>query len=252
MPERASKKQVEKRKGTIRRIAKVESSAPATRRQRTMLFGVALVCAIGVFILLAFLASTTPFFPIDVRITQAIQSTGSPLFADFMWLISWPGFLPQSVLITLLLAFMLYAFGLHWESVASLLAASFSAGANQLVKEIIQRPRPALDLVDVFAVLQSYSFPSGHVMFYVSFFGFLWFLVYTLLKPSWIRSLILGFVGILILMVGVSRIYLGQHWASDVLGAYLLGSLILLGIISLYRWGRKRFFVHQPAAPSRV
>jgi undecaprenyl-diphosphatase len=86
-------------------------------------------------------------------------------------------------------------------------------------------------------------------MFYMILFGFAWYLTYTLLKPSAQRSLLLGVFGIFILLVGVSRIYLGQHWASDVLGAYLLGSLILAGIILLYQWGKTRFFVHQPVAP---
>jgi undecaprenyl-diphosphatase len=86
-------------------------------------------------------------------------------------------------------------------------------------------------------------------MFYVSLFGFVWYVAYTMLKRFWIRSLLLVFLGLLILLVGVSRIDLGQHWASDVLGAYLLGSLILVGIIWLHQWGQTRFFVHQPAAP---
>lgn len=224
-------------------------SSPPTRRRRTVLFRLALVSAIGGFLLLAFFASTAPFFPIDVRITGAIQAIDSPLFAAFMTLISWPGFLPQSVLISVLLAFVLYAYNLRWESAASLLAAAFSGLTNELIKRVIQRPRPAVDLVDVFAVLDSYSFPSGHVMFYVSFMGFIWYVVYTLLKRSFLRTLILGFLATFILLVGVSRIYLGQHWASDVLGAYLLGGLILIGILMLYQWGKNLFFGRRPPAP---
>jgi undecaprenyl-diphosphatase len=85
-------------------------------------------------------------------------------------------------------------------------------------------------------------------MYYVGFFGFLWFLAYTLLKRSWIRTLILILLGTLITLVGISRIYLGQHWASDVLGAYLLGSLCLAFVLEFYRWGKKRFFIHQTVA----
>ena len=50
------------------------------------------------------------------------------------------------------------------------------------------------------------------------------------------------------LLVGLSHIYTGEHWAGDVLGAYLLGSLTLVGILQLYRWGKLRFFLHQPVA----
>jgi undecaprenyl-diphosphatase len=120
-----------------------------------------------------------------------------------------------------------------------------------MVKEYIQRPRPGIDVVEVFHILDSYSFPSGHVMFYAGFYGFLWFLAYTLLKRSWFRTLLLILLGTLIALVGISRIYLGQHWASDVLGAYLLGSLCLVLTIELYRWGKTRFFVRQPAAPEK-
>ena len=131
----------------------------------------------------------------------------------------------------------------------SILAAISAGVVNSLVKSLIRRPRPGEDLVDVFEVLMSFSFPSGHVMFYTILFGFVCYLAYTLLKRTLQKSLILGVFGIFILLVGVSRIYLGQHWASDVLGAYLLGGLILVGLILVHRWGKKRFFVYQPAAP---
>ena len=249
MPENASEKPVEKIKGVVQQAAKRETASAPARWYRTVLFRVAFFSAIGAFAMLTFLVETTPSFPVDLQITLAIQSIDSPFFDGLMRLISWPGFLPQSVIITLLIVFMLYRYGLHWESVTSLLAALFSGVNNELVKNVIQRPRPAADLVDVFAVLKSYSFPSGHVMFYTSLFGFLWYLAYTLLKRSLKRSLLQGFFGGLIFLVGMSRIYLGQHWASDVLGAYLLGGLILVGIILFHQWGKKRFFLRQPIAP---
>lgn len=228
---------------------KIETVSPSARRYRSVIFIAILIFATAAFALLTFLANITPYFPIDLEITRAIQSIDSPFFLGFMRLVSWPGFLPQSILLTVLIAYALYLSGLYWESVMALLAAIVSGTINSLVKVIIQRPRPGEDLVDVFEILLSYSFPSGHVMFYTILFGFTFYLAYTLLEQSLARSLILGGLGPFVLLVGVSRIYLGQHWASDVLGAYLLGGLILVGLIVLYQWGKKRFFVRQPSAP---
>lgn len=234
---------------TLERTEKVAFASPRERRYRALLFQALLFFVIVAFALLTFFVETRPSFLIDLQITRAIQSIRSPFFTGLMRLISWPGFLPQSIVITLLIALILQIYGLRWESVTSLLASLISGVTNELVKDLIGRPRPTIDVVDVFEVLTSYSFPSGHVVFYTVLFGYIWYLSYTLLKRSILRSLLLGLFGALILLVGVSRIYQGQHWASDVLGAYLLGGLILTGIILLYQWGKARFFVRQPVEP---
>jgi undecaprenyl-diphosphatase len=217
-----------------------------------MLFQGTLLLVAGSFAVLTILVKTTPAFTIDLQITQFIQQIHIPFFALLMSLISWPGFLPQSIIITALTILVIYRFGLQWESLAALFAATFSAGVNLLAKDLIQRPRPTAELVNVISTLTSYSFPSGHVMFYLGFFGFVGFLVFSLLKPSPKRSLLLAFLCSLIILIGPSRIFLGQHWASDVLGAYLLGSLTLAAIIYFYRWGKTRFFVRQPVAAATL
>jgi undecaprenyl-diphosphatase len=251
MAEQASGKPVEKVKDAAQQAAKKETTSRPKREYRTFLFQVSLFAAIGAFAVLTFMVKTTPSFPIDLAIERAIQSIASPIFAGLMYLISWPGFSPQSYLLAALIVLAIYLLGLRWEAITALIATLLPPLVNVLVKEWIRRPRPTIDLVNVFGILNSYSFPSGHVMFYVGFFGFLWFLVYTLLKRSWRRTALLIVLGIFIGLVGISRIYLGQHWPSDVLGAYLLGSLTLVAILQFYRWGKKRFFVHQPVAPEQ-
>ena len=248
MSETTGEKPVEKVKDAAQQAAKKEVTSRPKREYRTFLFQLSLFAAIGAFAVLTFMVKTTPSFPIDLEIERAIQSINSPIFAGLMYLISWPGFSPQSFILSVLIVLAIYLLGLRWEAITALVAALLPPLVNVLVKDWIRRPRPTIDLVNVFGILNSYSFPSGHVMFYVGFFGFLWFLVYTLLKRSWIRTLLLIFLGSLIALVGISRIYLGQHWPSDVLGAYLLGGLTLVGILEFYRWGKKRFFVHQPVA----
>ena len=243
-----AKKPIEEIQESVQEVTKAETTSRPTRRYRIYLFQFMLIAATSAFALLTFLVKTTPSFLIDLAITQTIQSIDFPLFDELMIVISWPGFSPQAILLSAFIILMIYALGLQWEAVTAVAAAFLPAIINVFVKDYIQRPRPSVDLVHVFRILNSYSFPSGHVMFYVGFLGFLWFLTFTLMKHSWRRTVLLTIFGIFILLVGVSRIYLGQHWASDVLGAYLLGSLILVGIIQFYRWGKQRFFVHQPVA----
>jgi membrane-associated phospholipid phosphatase len=225
------------------------ATAPApVRRTRAVLFLIVLLLITAAFAVLTFLVKTTPSFPLDLQITRGLQSIHSPVFAGLMIAVSWPGFLPQSAVLTGLIVLLILGFGLQWEALVALMAALLSFGLNLLVKALIQRPRPAATLVHTLATLTGYSFPSGHVMFYTGFFGFIVFLAFTLLKPSLKRSLSLAFFSLLVLLVGLSRIYTGEHWPSDVLGAYLLGSLTLVAVIQLYRWGKMRFFVHQPVA----
>jgi undecaprenyl-diphosphatase len=234
----------------IHEAARAESAPPHVRRYRAILFqGVLVLFAVG-FGLLTFLVKTTPSFAIDLQITRSIQLFTFPLFSEAMTLISWPGFGPQVLIIAGLMILLIYILGLHWEAFMALVAALLSTLVNLLVKDLIQRPRPVQAQVNVIDILNSYSFPSGHVMFYLGFFGFVGFLVFSLMKPSWKRTLFLAPLSILIVLIGVSRIYLGQHWASDVLGAYLLGSLTLVASIMIYRWGKPRFFVNQPVAPA--
>lgn len=90
---------------------------------------------------------------------------------------------------------------------------------NQLLKNIVQRPRPeGYRLVSEIG----YSFPSGHSMVAAAFYGFLAWLAWHYEKEK--ASQIIYFVvfGLLAIMVGFSRIYLGVHYASDVLGGFCI------------------------------
>lgn len=230
---------------------RAESAPATTRRYRAVLFLIALVIVAGAFAVLTLFVKTTPSFTIDLEITRAIQSIRFPPFTWLMTMVSWLGFTPQSIIIAGVTILLIFLVGLQWEALVAILAATLSTTLSMLLKQLVQRPRPTAALVNVHSILNDFSFPSGHVMYYVGFFGFLGFLAFSLLKPSVKRSLLLVLLGSLVALVGASRIYLGQHWASDVLGAYLLGSLTLAALIMFYRWGKTRFFVHQPVAADK-
>jgi undecaprenyl-diphosphatase len=218
------------------------------RRYRATVFQTYLIGAVVAFVVLAVLAKTIAYFTFDVTITRALQTYHAGWFDALMNTLTWIGFAPQAWIITLILLLFLYASGLKWETLVAFASVLGSSALGLGLKVLIDRPRPSADLVTVLTQLKDYSFPSGHVLFFITFFGFMLFLAYTLLKHSWWRTGLLIILAGMIVLIGPSRIYVGQHWASDVIAAYLLGSVWLALSVLIYRWGKLRFFVDQPVA----
>ena len=208
------------------------------RHKRAWLFQAYMLLLALTFGVLAFFVSTTPYFGFDLAFTRALQAISLPGFDWLMRAVSLLGFDWKAILAISLITLYLFSIGLRWEAVVGVIGSTGIWVLDNLVKVVVDRPRPSPDLVHVITQLNGPSFTSGHVTSFVVFYGFQWFLAYTLLKPSWKRTLLLALLGILILLAGLSRIYSGEHWPSDVLGSYLLGSLWLALIIQLYRWGR--------------
>ena len=97
---------------------------------------------------------------------------------------------------------------------------------NYLLKEMIQRPRPPIELKMVEE--SSFSFPSGHAMASVAFYGLFIYYIYKYVKNKTIKNIVCTILSVLIFLVGVSRIYLGVHYASDVLAGYLFSIVYLI------------------------
>ena len=195
----------------------------------------ALVAALVLgFLLLALSLRQAPGTGADLAITLAVQRVQLPAFARVMAAVSALGFWPWDWLIlgAAVAGFWLAGFR---RAALFLLAAPVPALLTITIKLLVARPRPGDDVVDVAGALHDYSFPSGHVVGYVSLYGFLFFLVYVLFRRSLWRTAALWLLGLLVGLVGVSRIYLGHHWASDVLGGYALGTAYLLVLIEVYR-----------------
>ena len=200
------------------------------------------------FAILAVLAHTIAYFTFDLTITREIQAFHGEAFDATMRFLTWLGYTPQGPMLVAFVFLFLYISGVKWEAVAMLLSNIGISIVGTVIKLIVVRPRPSPDLVTVITKLPDYGFPSGHVLFFVTFFGFIAFLAFTLLKPSLIRRMLIMICLALIFSIGFSRIYVGAHWASDVLAAYLLSSVWLTLTVRFYIWGKTRFFVHQPVA----
>ena len=100
---------------------------------------------------------------------------------------------------------------------------------NQLLKNILQRPRPT-----EFRIVEEtgYSFPSGHSMVSMAFYGYLIYLIYRYVENNYLKWTLIVLLSILICTIGISRIYLGVHYTSDVLGGFLISISYLVIYIS--------------------
>jgi membrane-associated phospholipid phosphatase len=226
---------------------RAEIAPTPTRRRRARLFQAYVIAATIALAALSVSAASVNYFPLDLPVARGIQSVDAPWFAALMTAVSAPGFAPQSYIVVAIAAAALSWTGLRWEAVTVVFAGLGSGALATGVKLLVHRPRPSADLVRVISELTTFSFPSGHVVFYTAFFGLLLFLAFTLLKPSLRRTATIGTFGALVVLVGPSRIYLGHHWPSDVVGAYLFGSLWLALTVYFYRWGKSRVFAEAPA-----
>ena len=119
----------------------------------------------------------------------------------------------------------------------------FARGGAFLIKELVERPRPSPEVLELTESATGFSFPSGHVIGAVLLVGFLWYLVREVIHERQLRPTIdrrlrlsvdIGAASIVLLM-GLQRIYTGAHWPTDVFAGYLWGGVILYVLIQAYR-----------------
>jgi undecaprenyl-diphosphatase len=173
---------------------------------------------------------------LDLAITLKLQRRNHPALQPAMRAVSWPGFPPQSHIIPAAIAAGLLVLRLPLEA-AFALGAWGTALLASVVKAVMRRPRPlaGVDLRVVAAPLGGSSFPSGHTITYVGVYGFLAYLVATLVRPATWRAIFLAPLIALVALVGPSRVHQGHHWFTDVTASYLLGLAYLIGLAGLYR-----------------
>lgn len=143
--------------------------------------------------------------------------------------------------ITLTLITIILLLGLKNKKIGLLVALNLiiSTGLNLLLKNIVQRPRPnEFRLIDE----TGYSFPSGHSMVSMAFYGFLIYLIYKFVKSKRLKWTLMIVLSILIITIGISRIYLGVHYTSDVLAGFTISVsylIIYTSIVKKFIWKRE-------------
>lgn len=102
---------------------------------------------------------------------------------------------------------------------------------NQIIKHIVKRPRPnVLRLVEE----TGYSFPSGHSMVSMVLYGIIIYIIYKNVKNKYVKWISIILLSLLILLIGFSRVYVGVHYATDVISGFLLGFVVLVIYINVY------------------
>ncbi|WP_428908384.1 phosphatase PAP2 family protein [Niallia sp. Krafla_26] len=192
-----------------------------------------IIIFIVLFIYISKLISKNALVTFDHTIITAIQSAISDRNTLWMLMITELGSVKWITIFVILTAVWLLYKKKYSLAIFMMAASGIGALFNMWLKWLFKRERP-----DILPLLseESFSFPSGHAMGSFIFYGSLAYLIIHLVhKKSWqLFSIVVN--ALFILFIGLSRIYLGVHFPSDIVGGYLAGSAWLLSCIILFRY----------------
>ena len=180
----------------------------------------------------------------DNKVTEFFVSRRTPFWTNYLVFATNVGTRTGYFIVAAILALIFFLLHRSWKFILQttivLLLASVS---NVALKEVFNRARPTIEhMVTVYTL----SYPSGHAMSAMGFYGFLIFLVVRYKMNFPLKVFLTVFLGALILSIGISRIYLGVHYPSDVLAGFI-GRLIwvafcaiIFDVIDLWRKRNQR------------
>lgn len=206
--------------------------APPAKYLRLLLVLVALAV---LFAVLAELVETGAPLPIDLSVIHVVQSWRNGWLDTLMRSLTDFGYQPWVLTppLILLVGLVIVREG---ASVAALMVALLGCLGNPLLKIAVHRPRPGADYAIGSRVPKDYSFPSGHAATAMIIFGlFIYLACVHLSERRASRNVIIIICTLLILGIGLSRIYLGEHWFSDVIGGYAFGLGWLMLVIIVHQ-----------------
>ena len=210
---------------------------PSASRHEALALAASAILLIGAawlfFGVLEDVVSGDPLVLVDAAIYHALQTLRTAPGDAAMVAVTELGDTVVVVAVTIVV-FLWLAWKHAWRTAAYWLVAIAGASAlNTAIKITLHRTRPNELL---YSGSSAFSFPSGHSTTNVVLYGFLAFLVAREIRPAWRLSVVLG-AAALIFLLAFSRLYLGAHWLSDVLGGLAFGSawLALLGLLYLRR-----------------
>ena len=180
------------------------------------------ICVIA-FLMLAFNVFDQKIISADIAGHNIIQTEfKSDISTQIAKFITNFGGASYLIIITIFLFFIIKNKKIGIFIIANLVIQSI---LNLVLKNILKRPRPVgYNLINE----TGFSFPSGHSMASMAFYGFLIYLIYKNIKNKYLKWSLIIFLGTLIVAIGASRIYLGVHYTSDVLAGFLISIAYLI------------------------
>jgi len=189
------------------------------------------LAAVGAAAFVALLVTVergTGLASLDPQVTRRAVGLRAPLLDAVAQVVTFFGSESWLAAVTVIAAGILFIRAERFRAAVVIVSMAASAASTVVIKLVVNRPRPGA-LIELGAPEASFSFPSGHTLNSTVCYGIVALMVLPLLKSRGARITMGAAVGILIIAVGSSRLYLGYHWATDVLAGWTLG----LGILGL-------------------
>lgn len=203
----------------------------AHQEQRTLSIPNWLVVLLLVLVVpLSLVAAGTSVLPGDVAISRFVQSNMPAALDPLVAVATVVGLSSGTIAIACTVAIGLLARG-HRRQALLVLAATIAQAANIVLKLTLESPRPTSNLVHVSEQTSGFGFPSGHTMGTTVPALILFYVATTLMAAGLRRRLVQAGLLLMPLVMGVARIETGAHWPSDVLGAWLWGTLTAITIV---------------------
>jgi undecaprenyl-diphosphatase len=206
---------------------------------------------IGLFLVIlgavmAAFAHFIPYFPGDAEASQFVQSLNSQFLTSFMTIVSqaFTG-IPAALLVIACVLVIWWRLG-RLEAMIMAAAGVFSP-IGLLLKLFIGQPRPPTSLVNIITPTSGLGFPSGHAFFATMVLGMLIYFIFKYVSLRPLKVLLVSGLILIILLVGFSRVYLGVHWVSEVLGGYIIACGILLPLTLYHEQRRSSNALHEKA-----
>jgi undecaprenyl-diphosphatase len=186
------------------------------------------------------LADHEGVYYLDFQVRHFVMGKVRPDLTVWAIRITELGSVPGTTALVVLVSAVLWFRRKRWAVARLLFATAGGALVLTGLKLFFHRPRP----VDKLVPATGYSFPSGHAFMAMVFYGVLIYLVWAESPSRVVRAVATGLGALTIVLIGVSRVYLGVHWMTDVTGGFLAGFLWLcLSLAAVHlaerRWRRR-------------